>query len=334
MGPAETGGLPGHLRTVRPREFPGGTFHEVMAKSALNRVPGGSPMPFRWTVNPYRGCTHACVYCFARGSHRYLDFDTGRDFDTQVVVKINVAEVLTAELARPSWTHDHVALGTNTDPYQPAEGRYRLMPGIIRALMESGTPLSILTKSTLMRRDIPLLVEASARGNVDLAMSIALADDDVRRTLEPGTPTTQARLDTVATLRDAGLECDVFLMPILPHLTDATDDLARHLRDIRDAGARAVIAGPLHLRRDVKPWFFAWLERTHPELVSRYRRIFPGHATQASQDYRRDLAARVRPLIRRLGLEPRAHRGITSRAVPVQRRAAAPAPVAPALTLF
>src|SRR3712207_5457364 len=163
--PATLPGMPtvrGLLRSVQVPEFPGLTFHEVRSKSALNEVPGDSPMPFRWTVNPYRGCSHACVYCYARSSHQWLELDTGRDFDTQVVVKTNLVDVLRRELARPSWQRGHVALGTSTDPYQRAEGRYRLMPGVISALAGSGTPFSILTKGALLRRDLPLL-RATAR---------------------------------------------------------------------------------------------------------------------------------------------------------------------------
>jgi hypothetical protein len=130
----------GLLRSVQVPEFPGLTFHEVRSRSALNKVPGDSAMPFPYTINPYRGCSHSCVYCFARKTHEWLEFDSGRDFDTQVVVKTNLAEVLRRELARPTWAREHVALGTNTDPYQRAEGRYKLMPGVIDALAESGTP--------------------------------------------------------------------------------------------------------------------------------------------------------------------------------------------------
>ncbi|XPP26551.1 MAG: Rv2578c family radical SAM protein [Leucobacter sp.] len=299
----EIAAMPGHLRTVRTPEFAGMVFHEVIAKSALNRVPGASSMPFGWTINPYRGCSHACVYCFARGSHRYLDLGTGEDFDSQIVVKVNVAEVLGRELARPSWTREHVALGTNTDPYQRAEGRYRLMPGIIRALSRSGTPLSILTKGTLLRRDLPLLAEARERSGVSLAMSIAVGDPELQQSIEPGTPSTRARLDTVAAAREAGFACDVFLMPVLPRLTDSTAHLSQLLRDIRDAGARSVMYGPLHLRTHVKPWFFSWLERCHPELLPAYRSLYPGSASRAPQAYRMELAGRIRPLIRRYGLE-------------------------------
>ncbi|MBK0422166.1 Rv2578c family radical SAM protein [Leucobacter sp. CSA2] len=295
--------VPGHLRTVRTPEFAGLVFHEVLAKSALNRVPGGSSMPFSWTINPYRGCSHACVYCFARGSHRYLDFDTGRDFDSQIVVKVNVAEVLGRELGRPGWARETVALGTNTDPYQRAEGRYRLMPGIIAALQRSGTPLSILTKGTLIRRDLPLLVDAAERVSVDVSMSIAIRDGDLQRSIEPGVPGTRARLETIAAAADAGLAPNVFLMPVLPFLSDAPSDLDALLADIRAAGARSVMYGPLHLRSHVKPWFFAWLEHTHPDLVPRYRALYAGPGGKAESAYRKVLAARIRPLIRKHGLE-------------------------------
>lgn len=160
--PVDDGALPGLqriglVRSVRAPQFDGITFHEVLCKSALNKVPNAAALPFRYTVNGYRGCSHACRYCFARPTHEYLDFNPGTDFDTQVVVKTNVAAVLRHELRRPSWRRETVALGTNTDPYQRAEGRYALMPGIIGALAASGTPLSILTKGTLLRRDLPLI---------------------------------------------------------------------------------------------------------------------------------------------------------------------------------
>ena len=185
------------VRSVQTPEFVGLTFHEILAKSALNHVPGSSPrMANAWTINPYRGCSHQCVYCFARTTHEYLDLDAGRDFDTQIIVKVNLVEVLEKELAKPSWQNAPVMLGTNTDPYQRAEGRYRLMPGVIAALAASGTPLSILTKGTLLRRDLPLLQAAAQRVPVSLAMSIAVFDPELQQSVEPGTPTTAARLDS------------------------------------------------------------------------------------------------------------------------------------------
>ena len=243
--------------------------------------------------------------CFARGTHEYLDLDGGADFDSQIVVKTNVAEVLRRELRRGSWQHETVALGTNTDPYQRAEGRYKLMPDIISALAESGTPMSILTKGTLIRRDIPLLVDAAQRVPVNIQMSIAMYDDELQRSIEPGTPSTQARLDTVRALSDAGFRVGVFLMPVLPHLTDSVEHIDHALRRIKDSGSDHVIYGALHLRAGVKPWFLQWLEREHPELTSSYRGLYPGAAAEAPKAYRQWLAKRVRPLIRAHGLEAR-----------------------------
>ena len=295
--------LSNFVRSVQTPEFAGITFHEVLAKSALNHVPGsGNAMPFGWTINPYRGCSHACAYCFARPTHRYLELDAGKDFDSQIIVKVNIAEVLAKELARPGWGRHPVALGTNTDPYQRAEGRYRLMPGIISALAEGGTPFSILTKGTLLRRDLPLLAELRETVPVDLAMSIAIYDDELQQSVEPGTPSTAARLATVTAAREHGLDCSVFLMPILPYLTDTKEHLDDALRRVRDAGASSVLYTALHLRPGVKEWFMLWLAEAHPELVPRYRELYAKSA-YAPKEYRTWLAARVRPFIRKYGLE-------------------------------
>ncbi|MGW4928005.1 Rv2578c family radical SAM protein [Agromyces sp. NPDC004153] len=308
LGVEQAGTLPGLaklnnlVRSVQTPEFAGVTFHEVLAKSALNKVPGPSPMPFGWTINPYRGCSHACAYCFARPTHTYLDLDAGDDFDRQIIVKVNVADVLRPELARPSWRHEPVALGTNTDPYQRAEGRYALMPGIIEALTTSGTPFSILTKGTLLRRDLPLLADAATHVPVDLAMSIAVYDHELQQSVEPGTPSTKARLATVTAVREAGLDCTVFMMPILPYLTDTRAHLDEALRQAKAAGATAVIYGALHLKPGVKPWFMQWLEREHPDLVPKYRSMYYGNVTYAPKGYRRWLGERMHPLIRAHGL--------------------------------
>lgn len=289
------------IRSVRTPEFAGVTFHEVAAKSALNHVHRSSAVPFSWTINPYRGCSHACVYCFARPSHRYLDLDAGRDFDNQVIVKVNIAEVLERELARPSWQREHVALGTNTDPYQRAEGRYRLMPGIITGLAESGTPFSILTKGTLLRRDLPVLKEAAQSVDIQIAMSIAVYDDDLQQSVEPGTPTASARLATVQAAADAGFAVGVFLMPILPFLTDSEEQLDRALARVAASGASAVAYSSLHLRPGVKEWFAQWLARERPDLVPRYRALY-GDGSYAPRSYQDALAARIKPLIRAHGL--------------------------------
>lgn len=290
------------VRTVRTPEFAGITFHEVLAKSALNHVPGQSAMPFGWTINPYRGCSHACVYCFARNTHTYLELDAGKDFDSQIIVKVNVAEVLAKELAKPSWGHNPVALGTNTDPYQRAEGRYQLMPGIIEALAGSGTPFSILTKGSLIRRDLPLLAQANERVPVDLAMSIAVYHDELQQSVEPGTPSTAARLATVTAARDVGLPVTVFLMPILPYLTDTRAHLDAALERVAAAGATSVMHTALHLRPGTKEWFMLWLAREHPELVPRYEAMYKFSA-YAPKEYRKWLADKFRPLAVKHGLQ-------------------------------
>ncbi|NIH79916.1 Rv2578c family radical SAM protein [Amycolatopsis viridis] len=314
-------GLDGLVRSVASPEFQGVTFHEVRARSVLNKVPGGSMVPFGWTVNPYRGCSHACTYCFARNTHTYLDFDAGRDFDTQVVVKVNAPEVLAAQLRRPGWAREHVAMGTNTDPYQRAEGRYRLMPGIIRALTGSGTPFSILTKGTVLTRDLPLLTAASREVDVGMAVSIALLDRDLQRSLEPGTPSPRARLDLVRRITDAGLPCHVMVAPVLPGLTDNEEALDPLLAGIAAAGATRATVLALHLRPGAREWFARWLGAHRPDLVERYREIY-GRGSYAIPAYRRALSARVTPLLRRHGL----HRQEEPHRAPAPREPVRPAP--------
>lgn len=293
--------IDGLVRSIQTPEFAGLAFHEVLAKSALNRT-GGSRLPFSWTINPYRGCSHACVYCFARSSHSYLGLDDPRDFDTQIVVKVNVADVLTRELARPSWNRDRVALGTNTDPYQRAEGRYRLMPGIVSALAGSGTPFSILTKGTLIRRDLPLLADAARGVRVGVALSVPVVDDALQRSIEPGAPSAAARLETVAQAREAGLEVGVVLAPILPFLTDSDGLLDDVLGLARDAGASYAWHDVLNLRSRYRGWFEAWLMRERPDLVRRYRALYAGGG-YVPRGYRNDLDERIGALIRRHGLD-------------------------------
>ena len=290
------------VRTVRTPEFAGVTFYEVLAKSALNRVPGSVPgTPYGWTINPYRGCSHACVYCFARPTHGYLEFAEAGAFDTEVIVKVNVAEVLAHELRKASWARSPVALGTNTDPYQRAEGRYRLMPGVLEALAASGTPVSLLTKGTLLRRDLPLLAGIGEQVPVDLAMSVAVFDEGLQHEVEPGTPTAAARLATVAAARAEGLSCGVFLMPVLPCLTDTVAHLDRALEAIKAADASYVLWSALHLKPGVKQWYLEWLARTHPEHLERYRAMY-GQGAYAPKAYRQWLAQRIRPLIAKHGL--------------------------------
>ena len=285
--PVDDGALPGlqrigFVRSVRVPHFEGITFHEVLCKSALNKVPNAAALPFRYTVNGYRGCSHGCRYCFARPTHEYLDFDCGNDFDTQVVVKTNVAEVLRRELHRPSWQRETVALGTNTDPYQRAEGRYALMPGIITALAGSGTPLSILTKGTLLRRDLPLIAEAAKQVSVSVAVSLAVGDPELHRDVEPGTPTPQARLGLITAIRDAGLDCHVMVAPVLPHLTDSVEHLDGLLGQIAAAGATGATVFGLHLRGSTRGWFMSWLARVASRTGRRLSRAVPARRLPAA----------------------------------------------------
>ncbi len=304
----DDGALPGlerigFVRSVRTPQFDGITFHEVLCKSALNKIPdAGAVLPFKYTVNGYRGCSHACRYCFARPTHEYLDLDCGNDFDTQIIVKTNVADVLRRELHRRSWRRETVALGTNTDPYQRAEGRYALMPGIIRALAGSGTPLSILTKGTLLRRDLPLIADAAGQVPVTLAVSLAVGDPELHKQVEPGTASPQARLGLIAAIRDAGLDCHVMVAPVLPYLTDSVEHLDDLLRQIASAGATGVTLFGLHLRGSTRGWFMSWLARTHPQLAGRYRELYRRGAYLPTS-YRDDLRARAAPLIAKYALD-------------------------------
>ena len=451
----------GIRRTFDTPGFAGITFYEIRAKSIINKVPGQSRVPFQWTLNPYRGCTHACTYClagntpirmadgstralarlrigdeicgterrgrtrryvtttvlahwktvkpafrvaladgtaivasgdhrfltdhgwkhvagaanglghwpylvegdrlmgagdaadrstrtridghavtthpglaivsveslgaeitmfdittgtgdflaagvvshncFARNTHTYLDLDAGRDFDTQVVVKVNAPDLLRRELAAPRWAGGHIAMGTNVDCYQRAEGRYQLMPGIIRALRDFGNPFSILTKGTLILRDLPLLREAAEVTSVGLSMSIGFVDEAMWRSVERGTPSPRRRLDAVRTMSDAGFAVSVLMAPILPGLTDTDESIDATVKAIAESGAASVTPLPLHLRPGAREWYLAWLTDAHPELVPRYRRLFGSGSYQADAA-QRDTTARVRMAARRYGI--------------------------------
>src|ERR671929_2000631 len=178
---------PATIRTFDAPEALDTRFYEVRAKSALNRVPNASRVPFRWTINPYRGCTHSCHYCFARAFHTYLDLGVGEDFSSKIVVKTNVVEVLRRELASPKWEGEHVAMGTATDPYQHCEGRYKLTRGVLEALADFANPMSMLTKSTMIIRDLDVYERLNEVADVSVSMSVGMLDEDVRRVVEPGT---------------------------------------------------------------------------------------------------------------------------------------------------
>ncbi|MEG3626708.1 Rv2578c family radical SAM protein [Streptomyces poriticola] len=290
-------------RTLDTPEFHGITFHEVRARSVLNRVPGASRMPFEWTVNPYRGCTHACVYCFARRTHSYLDLDTGLGFDSQIVVKVNAPEVLRRQLASRRWQGEHIAMGTNVDCYQRAEGRYRLMPGIIAALRDRANPFSVLTKGTLILRDLALLTEAARVTEVGISVSVGFTDPELWRTVEPGTPAPERRLEVVRTLGEHGIGCGVLMAPVIPFLSDQPERLRATVRAIAASGATSVTPLVLHLRPGAREWFTAWLARHHPYLVPRYERLY-AEGAYAPKWYQRRITRQVHELAQEYGIGP------------------------------
>lgn len=264
-------------RVVGRGEYRGLTFHEIEARSILNRVPG-TYLPFDWTINPYRGCSHACVYCFARPTHEYLGFDTGRDFDSQIVVKVNAVELARTETAPGRWAGASIAMGTNTDPYQPAEGKYRLTRGIVEVLTERGNPFSLLTKSTLVLRDMDLYAEAARKTDVTVSFSIGTLDAEVWRQTEPGTPHPQRRVEAIARLSEAGIPTGVLIAPIIPGLSDHPEKVAEVEAACRRAGAGSISTIRLHLRPGVKEHFMGWLANHHPELTSKYQELYRDRA--------------------------------------------------------
>ena len=297
-GPMALFGREGVARTIDTPGFRGMTFYEVQARSIVNKVPAASRMPFRYTINPYRGCGHACVYCFARGTHTYLDLDAGLDFNSKIIVKVNAAELARRELARPSWAGGQIAMGTNVDCYQRAEGRYRLMPGIIGALRDARNPFSILTKGTLLLRDLDLISEAAERTTVGLNLSVGFTDGALSAAVEPGTPAPARRLEACAAITGRGLRCGVLMGPVLPFLSDSPAQLEQTVRQIAEAGAASVSPIVLHLRPGAREWYLRWLAEQHPGLVPRYAGLYAS-GPYAPRAYQRRIGEQVAELAAR-----------------------------------
>jgi DNA repair photolyase len=283
--------LPGYRDvTIRHFDAPEAVdtrFYEVEAKSVLNRVPESSQMPFRWTVNPYRGCTHACTYCFARPTHEYLDLGAGKDFEREIVVKVNAPELLRAELKRPRWQHEHVALGTNTDPYQWVEGRYELMRGIWAAFRDARNPCSVLTKSPLLLRDLDLMRELNEVTEFSAALSVPTLDQKAWRASEPRSPNPRARLEAVAELTSAGIRTGVLIAPLMPGINDSPEQVRDVVRQATEAGADYITGIALHLRRGVREVFMEWLGEYRPELVPQYEELYKRGAYMPADERRR-----------------------------------------------
>ena len=278
------------------RRGDGARYQEVICRTALNRVEG---MPFRWTLNPYRGCTHGCHYCFARRYQAQLEMNAGDDFSSVVLVKVNFPDVLRAELARPSWDNELVAFGTATDPYQPIEGRYRLTRRSLEALAAHAVPVGLLTRGPLAVRDADVLADLSRRSRCTVTFSIPTVDEEAWERLEPGTAPPLQRLRAVRALSDAGVDTGVLMAPIVPGLTSHPAKLERTVREIAAHGATCVGTMLMHLEGGTREHFLGFLRREYPHLVERYGRLYAGK--HASPGYAQRFRAVMTGLTARYG---------------------------------
>lgn len=246
-------------------------YQEIQCRAALNRTVG---MPFNWTLNPYRGCTHACEYCFARKYQHQLELGAGDTFSSLILVKVNLVEVLKRELDKPSWTREQVAVGTATDPYQPIEGHYRITRGALEALAAARTPIGLVTKGPMIVRDADVLAELTARAGCTIYMSVPSVDEDIWRELEPGTAHPLQRLRAVKTLTDAGVRAGVLVNPLVPGFSTRRGALARTLEAIADHKAAFAGMNTMYLEGGSRSHFLRFLGETHPRLVARYERLY------------------------------------------------------------
>ncbi len=269
-------------------------YQEVEVRSALARTEG---MPFRWALNPYRGCTHACEYCYARRYQRHLELGTGDDFSSVILVKANLPQALRRELGRPGWSREVVAVGTATDPYQPIEGHYRLTRQCLGVFAEARTPISIVTKGPMVVRDIDLLQRVASVAEVRVYVSVPSVDETAWSRLEPGTAPPLQRLRAVRQLADAGIEAGVLMMPLVPGITTSRTAVDRTLRAVADAGARFVGTNVARLDPGVREHFLAFLQREYPDLVDGYERLY--RRTSPPADYAREIKAMVHTLAAR-----------------------------------
>jgi len=274
-------------------------FEEVQCKTLINRVqaPG---MGFNWTINPYRGCQHACVYCFARGTHQYLGYDSGRDFENRIIVKINAPAVLRDELRRPSWQRELIVLGTVCDPYQQAEAKYQLTRHILEVLVHFAQPVHMLTKSPLVLRDIEIWARLAQVADAAIAFSVPTLDEEVWRKTEPGTAKPIKRLQALQKLGEAGVSCGVMLAPIIPGLTDDEAHLEQVIRAAAEHGAQFVAPNVLHLKPGTKEWFMPVLREAYPHLLDRYVKYYKG--SYAPKYYTQEVLAKVAELREKWGL--------------------------------
>lgn len=291
--------------TEAQRRADAARYLEITCRSALNRVQG---MPFNWTLNPYRGCTHGCHYCFARRYHTQFELDADDEFASVILVKNNVVDVLARELDRPTWRRELVALGTATDPYQPIEGHYRLTRGALEALARARTPIGLVTKGPMVVRDADLLLELSRAAASTVYMSVPTVDEEAWERLEPGTAHPMQRLRAVSQLAAAGVNVGVLMAPIVPGFSSAPAKVERTVKAIADHGARFVGCNVMYLQDGTRSHFMAFLARDYPSLVPRYERLY--RRKYPPESYRNEVKAMVRVLQDRYGPWP----GSTARA--------------------
>ncbi len=275
-------------------------YQEVVCRSALNGVEG---MPFRWTLNPYRGCTHGCHYCFARRYHVQFEMNTGDDFASVILVKRNFVDVLRRELDRSSWKREQVAFGTATDPYQPIEGHYRLTRGALEALARSRTPVGLITKGPMVVRDRDVLLDLVGAARSTVYMSVPTVDEHAWRTLEPGTAHPLQRLRAVRELADAGIPVGVLMAPIVPGFSSSRSKIERTIKAIADHGARFVGCNVMYLQDGTRTHFMRFLEREFPAMTPRFERLYAKKSPPMA--YRREIKAMVRMVQERYGLRRR-----------------------------
>jgi DNA repair photolyase len=272
-------------------------YQEITCRSALNPVKG---MPFNWTLNPYRGCTHGCHYCFARRYQTQFELGPGDDFSTLIFVKTNLPDVLRRELDKPSWTREQVALGTATDPYQPIEGHYKLTRRSLEALIAGRTPVGIITKGPMIVRDADLLAELSRVAGCTVCVSVPTVDEDAWRALEPGTAHPLQRLRAVRTLRAAGVKAGVLMMPVVPGFTTQPSKLEATVKAIGEHDAAFLGANVMYLKGGTKDHFMGFLAHAFPEMVHRYGRLYAG--AYAKPAYVREVRAMIEMFKQRHGM--------------------------------
>lgn len=272
-------------------------YIDIQVRSALTEVRG---MPFRWALNPYRGCTHACEYCYARKYQHHLEMGSGDDFSSIILVKKNLAAVLRREVSRSGWTHESVAIGTATDPYQPIEGEARLTRQAVEVLLAAKTPFSITTKGPMVLRDADLLAGTAGQSRVQVFVSVPTVNLKAWQSLEPGTAPPLQRLKAARELRERGVDARVLMMPLVPGLTTRRAVLEETLAAVAASGVPLAGSCVAHLEPGVRDHFFGFLSREHPDLVARYARLYAG--SYAPAGYTKQVSALVHALAARVGL--------------------------------